>query len=159
MKTSLHIVALLLLLWFARSLGATEPGQSAELSLEFRNVGEYYTVAARNVSGRTVSLPKMYLANPEKTGYWLFLYNPRTKEIEYAWSSGIGSPKMLSSDLERFPVKPGMVVRQKFDVPYIHGLFQNFSERGCYYLLVKYRKRYGAELIESPPSAPVRVCQ
>lgn len=140
------------------SLEAKERGQTAQLSLDLQKAGGHYTVTAKNISGKNLSLPKMYLASPEKTGYWLFLYNPRTKEIEYAWSSGIGSPRMLASELERFPLKPNAVVQESYDEAYIHRLFQNFSERGCYYLLVKYRKRYGTEVIESPTSAPVRVC-
>jgi hypothetical protein len=145
------VAVLVLFLW----VSACE-GREHHLAMTIVKSGNGYDVTVRNVSSSSVPVPDhMYLANPGATGYWLFLYDPARKSIQYASSHGIGSPRMMAMRAPSHALAPGASETNHYEAEYIYGLFHGFPSGRCVYVLVKYKDR----LIESPSSAPVFVCR
>lgn len=150
MKSIVFAILVLTVLCRADGLSAKE----FQLSVAIEKTSDGYIYSVKNTSAKDLSVPKLFLAKPDKTGYWIFLYDISAKEIEYAWSLGSGSPEMMSRPIPGEVLRAGEVRKAKFSNEYIRSLFQGFSSGKCFYLMGKYLK---GEL-ESKTSDPIRIC-
>lgn len=152
MKTYAASVILLALSTFCGSCALS--AKETKIAVELRKTTDGFLYSVKNVSSEDVSVPKIFLTKPEETGYWIFLYDPSTKEIEYAWSSGVGSPEMMIRAIPHETLKAGEVIEATYSEGYIRSIFQGFSSGKCFYLMGKYKK----EMLESETSKPLRIC-
>ncbi len=140
-------------LWPASESNAGDHSRQLEMELA-RDAGGY-AMSVTNISKRTIALPDIALGIPEEIGYWLFLYDPATGDLQHAWHTVLRLPGKKSI-LPTVMLPPGGSISQSFTSDEILSYF-NLPE-GCFYLVALYRKRNQDGLVASMPSNAILEC-